>query len=304
MNTSFELVVLGSNSAMPAYGRYPTSQVLSLGKDSFLIDCGEGAQLRMIEYKIKRNNINYVLISHLHGDHLYGLPGFLGSLSHLSRKKPLTVYGPIGIKEYLETVLRLSQSHRSYELIIHELEHTAHTTLVDNKHWTLSAFPVNHRLPTYGYLIREKPAPRNIDKAAISEYALTVKEILAIKGGADLNRGELQVFNAQLTLPASAPRSYAYCADTQVKGWDKQHLKGVELLYFETTYLHDKVEQAEARGHATTVQAAQVAMELEVGQLLIGHYSSRYKDVDPLLAEAQAIFPATIKGYDGVIINL
>lgn len=131
-----------------------------------------------------------------------------------------------------------------------------------------------------------------------------MEEIIAIKAGADLKREDLLVSNEELTLPAQSPRSYAYCADTQVDGWEKDHLKGVDLLYFETTYLDDMAEQAKARGHATTTQAAQVAKDLGVGQLVIGHYSSRYKNVDPLLAEAQAVFPATIKGYDGTMINL
>lgn len=144
---------------MPAYGRYPTSQVLSIGPELILIDCGEGAQLRMGEYKIKRNKITTVLISHLHGDHIYGLPGYIGSLAHLSRKEALHVYGPIGIREYLETVLRVSQSHVPFELVITEIDFPRATQIIDNPKWTVTAFPVNHRIPTYGYLIKEKVGP-------------------------------------------------------------------------------------------------------------------------------------------------
>lgn len=289
---------------MPAYGRWPTSQVLSVGNNLVLIDCGEGSQIRMLQYKIKRSKISHVLISHLHGDHVYGLPGFLGSLSHLSRKEPLYIYGPKGLKEYLEVVFRISQAHFSFELIINELDHIDYKEIVLNKHYSITAFPVSHRIPTYGYLIREQQSDKNIRSAAIKVYNLTIEELKRAKEGKDVLRSNQIIANSDLTLPQSKPRSYAYCADTSVAGWEKEGLRGVSLMYFETTYLHEMVDLAHERGHATASEAGRIAKELEVEQLIIGHYSSRYKEVSPLLEEAQAEFKNVHGGYDGFILNI
>jgi len=302
--TKFELTILGSNSAMPAYGRWPTSQVLSLNNESILIDCGEGAQIRMNQYKVKRNRINYILISHLHGDHLFGLMGFLGSLAHLSRKNPLIIYGPVGIREYIETSQRLTQSYLSFDLIIEELTVAVPAVIVDDASKTISCFPVSHRIPTYGYLIKEKVGERNIIKEKIKEYDLSVEEILIAKAGKDIKRENHCIPNAELTLAKALPRSYAYCADTTVAGWSSDHLAGVDLMYFETTYLHELVELAHERKHATAKEAGQLAARLNIGQLIIGHYSSRYRDVGSLLAEAKTEFENTIRGYDGLIVNI
>ena len=300
----FELTILGCNSAMPAHGRFPTSQVLDVAGELLLIDCGEGTQIRMTEYKVKRNQIRYVLISHLHGDHIYGLPGFLGSLSHLSRSTPLRIYGPTGIKEYIETCLRLSQSHISYEIEINEIEPGGVEPLFKTSKFSVQAFSVNHRIPTIGYLIRESPRPINIKKESISVYGLSIPEIKAIKAGEDLERGDKVISNADLTLPRKSARSYAYCADTQVDGWSKDHLRGVDLLYFETTYLDDMREQAHQRGHSTAYEAGNLAKELQVGKLLIGHYSSRYRTVEALIEQAKSTFPEVEGGYDGMILNI
>ena len=300
----FELTILGSNSAMPAYGRWPTSQVLELNGRCILLDCGEGAQIRMSQYKVKKNKIDYVLISHLHGDHIYGLMGFLGSLSHLSRKKPLTIFGPKGIREYVETNKRLSQSYFPFELIIEELAEGQQNVIVEDNSKVISCFPVNHRITTFGYLITEKGTHRNINKDKLVEYSLRVDEILKLKEGHDLKRPDGIIPNSELTLTYNKPRSYAYCADSRVEGWSQDSLKGVDLLYFETTYLHDLVNLAHERGHATALEAAQLARELEVGQLIIGHYSSRYREVSVLLEEAKAVFPRTLQGYDGLIVNI
>ncbi len=304
MGNKFELTILGSNSAMPAYGRWPTSQVLNIANQLILIDCGEGCQMRMLQYKIKKSKISHVLISHLHGDHIYGLPGFLGSLSHLSRKNPLYLYGPKGLKEYLEVVFKLSEAHFSFELIINELEHGDNMEIVRNDQFSIMAFPVAHRVSTYGYLIKENQSEKNIRTAAIAEYKLKIDEIKGAKRGEDILREDQLIKNSQLTLPQSKPRSYAYCADTCVKGWKKEQLRGVSLMYFETTYLHDLVELAHERGHTTAKEAGSLARQLDVEQLIIGHYSSRYKEVTHLLEEAQAEFHNVQGGYDGFILNI
>ena len=300
----FELTILGSNSAMPAYGRFPTSQVLDANGHLILIDCGEGSQIRMQEYKVKRSKIKYVLISHLHGDHVFGLPGFIGSLAHLSRKEPLYIFGPVGIKEYVETSLRVSMSYVSFDLVIKELEYKVPHSIFEDKLITIQCFPVLHRIPTYGYLIKEVVGDLNIKSDAIASYNLTIAEIKAAKKGEEILRDGQVIPQEELTYPRPAPRSYGYCADSCVAGWSSNHLKGINTLYFETTYLHDMVDLAEERGHATAKQAGLLAKELQVSRLIIGHYSSRYRNVGPLLEEAKAEFDNTVKGYDGLIINL
>lgn len=292
---------MGSNSATPAYGRFPTSQVLTIGNDNILIDCGEGAQIRMSEYKVKRSRIKHVLISHLHGDHIYGLPGFLGSLSHHSRKDPVTVFGPIGIKEFLETVLRLSESRMGYELSIKELDPKGVEVVLDGPSYKISMFPVNHRIPTYGYLCEEKLKEKNIRKEVIKEYQLSIDEIIAIKNGGDLIRDDVQIANEELVHPQPEPRSYAFCADTTVEGWDSSHLNGINTIYFETTYLDELRAQAHERKHATAKEAGLFAKKHQVKQLIIGHYSSRYKDPYPLYEEAKKEHENTLMGYDGMM---
>lgn len=304
MREKFELTILGSNSAMPAYGRWPTSQILSVANQLILIDCGEGCQMRMLEYKIKRSKISHVLISHLHGDHVYGLPGFVGSLAHLSRKDPLHIYGPVGIKEYAEVILRLSESYTPFELVIHELNNTECSVIVDHNRYTIEAFPVSHRIPTFGFLIKEKQAQKNIRVEAIKEYALTIEEIKQAKRGQDIMKSGEPIANIKLTLPLAEPRSYAYCADTSIMGWEKGHLKGVNLMYFETTYLHELVDLAHERKHSTAKEAGELAAQLEVGQLVIGHYSSRYNKIDALIEEAKSVFEKTHGGYDGFMLNI
>jgi len=300
----FELTILGCNSAMPAHGRFPTSQVLNVSGELLLIDCGEGTQMRMSQYKIKRNQIRHILISHLHGDHIYGLPGFLGSLSHLSRTAPLKIYGPPGLQEYVSTCLRISQSHIDYNIEIVEVALSNLKPLFRTSKFTVEAFPVNHRIPCMGFLIRETPRPVNIKKDAVSTYEMSIPEIKAVKAGQDLFRDGKQIPNEDLTHPRRRARSYAYCADTQIDGWSKDHLRGIDMLYHEATYLDELRKQAQARGHATALEAAELAKLLDVGQLIIGHYSSRYRSIDALVEEAQTVFPNTVGGYDGMIRNI
>lgn len=301
MRLPFELLILGSNSATPAHGRFPTSQVLKIGNDLLLIDCGEGCQVRMSQYKVKRHQISTVLISHLHGDHVYGLPGVLGSLSHHNRKEPLTIYGPHGIRKFVNTILELSASHMNYELIIKELDNDVLQLIEEQSTYSISAFPVNHRVSTYGYMINEKVGERNIIKEKIPEFNLTVKEIKSIKAGFDLQRQGVEIKNSEITRPLQPARSYAFCADTMISGWEKEHLRGVHTMYLETTYLHELQDKAHERMHTTAKEAGKLALELQAENLIIGHYSSRYKDPEPLLIEATQEFASSIMGYDGLL---
>ncbi len=299
--TLFELTILGSNSALPAYGRLTTSQVVTYGNHIFLIDCGEGTQIRLSEYKIKRNKISHIFISHLHGDHIYGLPGVITSMNLNGRTAPLTIYGPTGIKKYIDVLMEVSQVHLNFDLEVIEI--TESRPLFENSGMTISCFEVYHRITTYGFKFQEKTRLRNIRKSAITDHQLTIEEIKSLKNGDHPERLSAIPLD-ELVLPIDDPRCYAYCADSLADHRLIPHIQGVNLLYFETTYLDDLREQAEARGHSTTIQSAQLALAAQVRQLVIGHYSSRYKDVTPLVQEAQTVFANTVMGYDGVMIRL
>ncbi|NNE25773.1 MAG: ribonuclease Z [Saprospiraceae bacterium] len=296
---SFELTILGSNSALPSYGRFPTSQILNIGNELILIDCGEGCQMRMADYKIKRNKISTILISHLHGDHVYGLPGVITSFNHTNRTEPLVIYGPHGIKELLETLFKLGEVHIGFELKIIEMKHEGVHQMAQNKHYKISAFPVFHRIPTYGYRIEETRRQRNIMKDKLSTYQLTIEQIKQLKEDQIINYNGRTLHPDEVCHPIPAIRSYSYCADSLAKLDLIPFIQGSTLLYFESTYLDEMRDQAHERGHATAKEAGQMAKAADVKQLVIGHYSSRYKDPSPLLIEAQSEFPNTVMGYDG-----
>lgn len=304
MNRKFHLTILGSNSAVPAYGRFPTSQFLEVNDHKFLIDCGEGAQIRIGQYRIKRNKIEHIFISHLHGDHVYGLPGLLTSMSLNDRKSPLVIYGPVGIKEMIETMFRFSRAHMSYELRFVELEPDSKTCILELEGVKVSAFPVYHRLPCYGYLFEESFGEKNVIKEKIGEFSLSVDEIKALKRGEDIDRPDGILLNKELTHPSPDPVSYAFCADSIAKESLASVLKETTAIYFETTYLDDMKEQAAERGHSTAKQAAILARNADAKVLITGHYSSRYRDLEAFRQEASAEFPNVILGMDGEMINL
>lgn len=300
----FEITILGSNSALPAYGRFPTSQILDIGQKLFLIDCGEGTQIRLGQYKIKRNKISHIFISHLHGDHLYGLPGVIISFNHTSRKEALTIFGPVGLKQYIDTCFEVSQVHLNFQIDIVELSQESELMVLETEQLTVHAFPVNHRVPTFGYRFQEKDSPRNIRKDAIKKYNLSLEQILNAKKGVLLNTGDINYKIEDITHPKANIRSYAYCADSR---YDEQILPFINeatVLYFETTYLDVLKEEAFERGHATARQAGIMAKKAGVRTLITGHYSSRYKILDDHLIEAKSEFDNVVLGYDGLILNV
>jgi len=304
LNRQFHLTILGSNSAVPAYGRFPTSQYLKINDHKFLIDCGEGTQIRIGQYRIKRNQIEHIFISHLHGDHVYGLPGLLTSMSLNDRKEPLSIFGPVGIKEMIETMFRFSRAYMSYELSFIELDLTTKTEILVMPGVKISAFPVYHRLPCYGYMFEERFGEKNVIKEKIGEYRLSVDEIKALKRGEDIARPGEVLYNTNLTHPTPDPVSYAFCADSIARDSLASVLKNATAIYFETTYLDDMKEQAAERGHSTAKQSAILARKAEAKVLITGHYSSRYRDLEAFRQEALAEFPNVILGRDGEMINL
>ncbi len=301
----FELTILGTNAAVPYKNRFMSGQILNIHEQLFLIDCGEGTQMRLSDLGIKKSKIDHIFISHLHGDHVFGLMGVLTSMAMGSRKRRLTIYGPKGIEELVTTTFRLTQYISPFVIDIVEVDHSVETQLIDNKGIVVKSFPLKHRVPCVGYVFKEKQLDRTMIAEKITALEIPFTEIKAIKQGADFVNTEGVVFpNAELTLAPSQPRSFAYCSDTAFDEAIATHIYGVDLLYHETTFLNDMAAQAAITGHSTAFQAGQMAKLAHVGQLVTGHYSSRYDDLNLILTEAKQAFENVVLGIDGKTYNV
>ena len=298
----FELTILGCNSAKAANGRHPTAQVLNIQDQLFLIDCGEGTQMQMDKYHIRRGRINQIFISHLHGDHIFGLPGLLTSYSLNGRTEPMTIFSPKGLEELLKITFLNSGSRLTYPIDFVEVDTTNSSQIFTNEILEVFTIPLKHRIPTSGYLFREKARPRNMIAEQIQVHEIPFTQINAIKAGADYIKADGMVIpNAQLTIDPPNPKSYAFCSDTMYQESVIPIIQGVDLLYHEATYLHEKVERAKTTMHSTALQAAQIAQQAQVGQLLMGHFSSRYADTRPLQKEARTVFENSLVAEEGLI---
>ena len=303
---SINLTILGCHSATPRVNAYPTSQYLEINNRHFLIDCGEGTQRQMRKYKVGFSKIDHIFISHLHGDHFYGLVGLLSTYGILSREKELHVYGPKGIKEVTLLQLKISQSHAKYDIIFHELSSKKSELIFEDEKVSVTTIPLNHRVYTNGYLFKEKEKPKNLHIDNIKNYPeIDRADYLNIKAGKDitLTTGEI-VPNDELTLPPKKALSYAFCSDTMFKPDIVPIIKEVDLLYHEATFLEDREDLAKKTKHATSKQAAQIAKEANAKQLVIGHYSGRYKDISLFQKEAQEIFKNTELAEPGKKFNI
>lgn len=299
---NLKLSILGCNSAIPSISRFTTSQVFGTATKNYLIDCGEGAQIRARELKIKTNKIHEIFISHLHGDHFFGLPGFITSLNLSGRTLPLSIFGPKGLKAYLEMLESMGSFHLNFALTIYELDAAKSQLIHEDSGIEVFTIPLKHRIPTTGFLFREKPKPRNIKTESIKEYNLTVPEIKLLKSGEDLLRADGTLLrNIDLTKPPSPPRSYAYCSDTIYDPELVSRISGVSVLYHEATYLHELKEKARERGHSTAFEAGSIASQANVEHLILGHYSSRYKTIDLFREEAESSFHTVSLAEDGAI---
>lgn len=297
---TFEVTILGSNSALPAHGRHPTSQVVNHNDRYFLIDCGEGTQVRLSDLKINRSRIEHIFISHLHGDHFYGLIGLLTSYHLLQRHTPIHLFAPPGLKEIIETNFRYSQTALVYNLIFHEVDCSAAKLIFENEDINVSTIPMNHRIPCCGFLFTEKPHARKIRAEKLEEYQVPVSEIANIKAGGDLLLDGKRIPNAELTLDPSPPRKYAFCSDTLYKEDIIPIIKGVDLLYHEATFMQESEDRALQTFHSTTLQAATMASKAGVKKLIIGHYSAKYTDLEAMVREARTIFSNTELAREGV----
>ncbi len=297
------LTILGNNSAVPAFGRNPTAQILQTQDDSFLIDCGEGTQLQIAKYKLRRSKLSHIFISHLHGDHYFGLIGLLTSMSLMGRTQELHLFGPPLLQDILLLQLDAAAVTLSYKLHFHPLGEEG--VLVDSKKITISTFKVQHRIDCWGFLFREKKNPRSIDAERARAYEIPASFYEQLQKGEDYTTKKGTIIpNAEVTIAAPKAKSYAYCADTIYNTAIAEKVKGVDLLYHETTYLKDLEERAAARFHCTTVQAASIAKLAEAKQLIIGHFSSKYEVLDQFLEEAKEVFENTVLAIEGTCYRL
>jgi ribonuclease Z len=292
------LTILGNNSALSIKNRHQTAQILTTDDQLFLIDCGESTQIQMQRYQIKKSKINHIFISHLHGDHYFGLPGLLNSYGLTNRIEPLHLYGPPRLIEIIKLIQDVSDSTLGYELIFHPL--TKDELILDLPSLTVSCFPVSHRIPCWGFLFKEKIRLRKIDIEKLNQHNISKHSIPALKNGDDVvnETGEL-ILNELITTEGRPPSTYAYCADTLYDESIIPFISGADLLYHETTYLDEEREKAAQRYHSTGIQAATIATKANAKKLLIGHFSSKYDNLDLFEYEARKVFDNTSVSREG-----
>lgn len=322
---NFTLNILGTASALPTIDRYPSAQVLDVHGRLFLIDCGEGTQMRLRKAKVSFLKIETICISHIHGDHIFGLFGLLSTMGMLGRSGQLNIFAPKSFAPILKFFLSYFGEGLNFPINFVPLDMKEPEMVYENRSMELLAFPLNHRIETFGFIFREKRPPFNVRKDAIAEYGLTLSEIGALKRGEDIVRAPgplcepsvengfkrfsgtdepLIIKNSEAAYIPYKPRSYAYCSDTapfpELSDW----VKGVSLLYHESTFPVEMSEMAEKTNHSTTVQAARCAADADVGQLLVGHYSSRFPSVNFFLDQIKEIFPNARLAHDGDVIEV
>jgi ribonuclease Z len=302
---NFELTILGCSSATPTSTRNPTAQLLNIADRFCLIDCGESTQIQLRKYKIKFQRINQIFISHLHGDHYLGLLGLLSSMHLLGRTSELHLYCPEELKEVIDVQLRVSQTYLKYTIVYHFHKYVDNELIFEDDKFTVKTVVLTHRIPCCGFIFTEKPLPSSITKETIEHYKIPLEQIHAIKNGADLvtPSGDI-IANSKLVAAQPPVRSYAYCSDTAYDERIIEIIKDVTLLYHEATFMHDMLPRAVDTFHSTALQAATIAKKAQVAQLMIGHYSARYKDLQPLLEEAKTVFVNTVLAKEGETIVL
>ena len=294
------LTVLGCYAATPRTITNPTSQVLEMQNRLFLIDCGEGTQVQLRKNKIKFSKINHIFISHLHGDHCYGLIGLVSTFMLLNRENDLHIYGPKGIKEIITLQLRLSNSWTAYKLFFHELTSTESEVIFEDNKVIAKTIPLKHRVYTNGFLFQEKIGERKLDINAVQEYEIDTCYYQNIKNGKDITLEDGRVIpNDKLSFDALPPKSYAFCSDTVYDASIVPLIQDVDVLYHESTFLDSEEHLSGKTMHSTAKQAATIALKANVKQLLLGHYSTRYASIDLFKEEAETIFPNVLLADDG-----
>ena len=288
----YKLTILGCHSATPRVNAHPTAQYLEINSRHFLIDCGEGTQRQMRLNKVGFSKISTIFISHLHGDHFFGLIGLISTFGILNREKELHIHGPKGIKEVINIQLKHSKSYVKYKIIFHELNSTESELIFEDEKVKVYTIPLNHRVYTNGFLFKEKEKSRKINISAVKKFKeIDICDYNNLKAGKDfkLDSGDI-IKNSELTYNPEKPLSYAYCSDTSYKPTIIEMIEGADLLYHESTFLTDKEDLASKTGHSTAKQAATIAKKANVKKLVLGHYSSRYKNISLFKKEAQEVF--------------
>ena len=297
--------ILGCGSALPTTKHNPSAQALSLRGKVYLVDCGEGTQLQIRRQGLHFGRIHTIFISHLHGDHCFGLPGLLSTLSMFGRTGELHIHGPEGLTEYINAHRKSFLAECSYEIITHEHDYRKSEVIHEDPSLCVRSLPLSHRIPTMGFLFEERCAARHLDKPAVDFYQVPRCCYPAILLGESYTAQDGSIIpNNRLTKPGRIPRRYAYCSDTEYFPNLIEQVRGVDLLYHEATFGEDLRARLATTAHSTAQEAATIALKAEVKRLLIGHYSSRYTDVTPLLDEARSVFPNTTAAQEGLIIHL
>jgi ribonuclease Z len=301
MASRFELTILGTSSASPTSRRFPTAQVLNVSERLFLIDCGEGTQIQLRKYHIRFQRINHIFISHLHGDHFFGLMGLISSLHLLGRQKKLTIYSPKGLQDIVELQLSYTGTILSYAIEWVELNPDKPGLIYEDSQVEVHSIRLYHRIACCGFLFREKEKPYSLIKEKLQELNIPMTMYHQLKRGENLVLADgTKILNSEITRQRAEPRSYAYCSDTRFDLRVADAVRKVDLLYHEATFLHELLDRAEKTAHTTALEAGIIAKTAQVGKLIIGHYSVRYKDVAPLLAEAQSQFQDTQLSEEGM----
>ncbi len=303
--TPFDITILGCGSATPTVRHEATAQVVDIHDKLYLMDCGEGAQLQMRRLHVRFNRITHIFISHLHGDHCFGLPGLLSTLGMLGRKGDLVVHGPHALEDFLRPILSVFCKDMPYTVRLNLIDPTQHTLVMEDRSVSVWSIPLSHRIPACGYLFAEHPAEAHLRRDMIDFYRVPVHALRSIKQGADYvtPEGEI-VAHERLTRPAAPPRRYAFCSDTEFLPSIVPLVEGVDCLYHEATFMEKDVARARQTFHSTAREAAEIARRAGVKRLVLGHYSARYDDLTPLLAEAVEVFPNTSLGQEGMRIAL
>lgn len=298
------VTILGNNSALPAFDRHPTAQIVTMEDQIFLVDCGEGTQMQMAKYKIRRSKINHIFISHLHGDHYFGLIGLLTSMGLLGRTQDLHLHAPAALEEIIGLQLKVADIHLPYVLHFHSLNEAVSnppTILLHETRFEVSCFPVVHRIECWGFIFREVRPFRRVNPEKARQHDVPASFFDRLKWGESYQKKDGTIVENQwVTEPAHKARSYAYAADTMFDERVATYVRGVDLLYHETTYLKDLEVQAGRRFHSTTAQAATIAAQAGAQRLLIGHFSSKYEKLQAFELEAREVFPNTDLALEGV----
>lgn len=298
------LTILGCHAATPKISAHPTAQVLEMKGHLFLIDCGEGTQVQLRKYKVKFSRVKHIFISHLHGDHFFGLTGLISTFHLMGREAEMHIYGPKGIKEAILLLLKLGKSYTKFQLYFHELEENTPQLIFEDDKVTVETIPLIHRVYTNGFLFKEKPGDRKLNIDAAKEANIDLSYYNKIKCGFDVeNRDGKLIPNSQITFDPAPPKSYAYCSDTAYNSQMVPQIAGTMVLYHESTFLEVHQELGVKTKHSTAKEAAMIADEAKVGTLILGHYSGRYNNLELFRNEAKEVFSNVLLAEDGKVFS-